>query len=106
MKESIQKKRTCQPLKWTSAQKLLAVMREEAEKKKRFARDRLLLAVGFYINQSLAITCVGNLVAKIPGRFYVAASTQALCCAVHVFGFVFVCDGARDNHHTKLFGID
>ena len=60
MKSSARKKRTCQPIKWTSAQKLLAVMREEAEAHPRFARDRLLFAIGFYtglrISDILALT--------------------------------------------------
>lgn len=37
------KKTTTAPLKWTTAQKLLAVMREEAD-----SETRLLLALGFY----------------------------------------------------------
>lgn len=48
MKQGTQRKQTCQPLKWSVAQKLLAIMREDAERNPVIARDRLMLGIGFY----------------------------------------------------------
>lgn len=48
MKLETQRNQTCQPLKWSAAQKLLAVMRNDGEKNPVIARDRLMLGIGFY----------------------------------------------------------
>lgn len=48
MKQKIPGKQTCQPLRWATALKLLAVMRKDAEENPVIARDRLMLAIGFY----------------------------------------------------------
>ena len=48
MKATTRRKQTCQPLKWSTAQKLLAIMRSDGEKDAVIARDRLMLAIGFY----------------------------------------------------------